>query len=126
MKAILFYNVYSGSDVALKAAIEAEGLHVECIDVMSDADNPFKPYIRSTPALVTITDDAQGEFLNRSDVDDVTYIRALLMEKQEAEERVVHDMETNRLDVMVNGEKAKAATAAVDEYTIELMEGGVL
>lgn len=126
MKALFFYNPHSGPDMALKAAVEAEGLHVECIDIMSDTDNPFKRYIRATPALVTITDDTQGEFLNRPDVDDVAYIRAMLAQTQESEEKVIHDMATNRLDNMVNGEKAKAGTAAVDEYTIELMKEGVL
>ena len=121
MKALFFYNPYSGPDLALKAAVEAEGLHVECIDIMT-GDNPFKPYIRATPALVVITDDSQGEFLNRTDVDDVAYIRSLLMQKQDEEEAVVHGQANHRLDAMVKAEKEKAADAAV----LDMLERGAL
>ena len=126
MKAIFFYNVYSAPDLALKQAIEAEGLHIEMVDIMSDLDNPFKKYIRATPALIIITDDSQGEFLSRPDVDDITYIRGLLNQTQEKEEEIVHQQTTNRLDNYINGEKEKSKKDAEDALTLELIEGGLL
>lgn len=125
MKLILFYNQYSGPDLSLKNQVESEGLHVETVEIMTE-DNPFKKYIRATPALITITDDTQGEFLQDPEVDMITYIHALIAQTQEKEERIVHKQETNRLDVMVNGEKEKSKKEAEDALTLELIEGGLL
>lgn len=128
MKALFFYNPYSGPDMALKAEIEADGQHIISVDAFGPVAESFRALglIRATPAIVEFKDHMQGEFLTRDGVDAATYIRARLAEAQEEEEKAVHDMTANRLDNMVNGEKAKAATAAVDEYTIELMKEGVL
>lgn len=125
MKVILFYSQYSAQDLLLKSRIEGEGLHIECIELMSQ-DNPFKQYIRATPALITITDDTQGEFLQDPSVDMITYIRALLIENQEKEEKAIYNQENNRLDNMINREKDQAKKDGEDALTLELIEGGLL
>jgi len=120
MKSILFYNPYS--DIALKDQVTNTGLHVECVDIMSDLDNPFKRYIRATPALITITDDMQGEFLSDEEVDTITLIEATLVQLQDKEEQTVHKQNNNRLDQYINSEKHKAE----DALTLEMIEGGLL
>lgn len=126
MKAILFYNPYSAPDLELKDKVAQTGLHVECIDIMSDLDNPFKRYIRATPALITITDDMQGEFLEDSEVDTITLIEATLIQLQDKEEQAVHKQNNNRLDQHINSEKRKSKIEAEDALTLELIEGGLI
>lgn len=121
MKSLLFYNGFSGPDLALKARVEATGLHVECIDIMTQ-DNPFKPYVRATPALFTFRDDMQGEFLTKPGVDPITLIEAALAEQQDIEEDIVHGQQNHRLDTHVKQKQNEAADAAV----LDMLERSIL
>jgi len=89
---------------------------------MPDLDNPFKRYLCATPALITITDDMQGEFLQDPEVDTITLIEATLVQLQDKEEQTVHKQNNNRLDQYINSEKHKAE----DALTLEMIAGGLL
>jgi hypothetical protein len=80
-----------------------------------DGENPFKTYIRATPALIVIRDDMQGDFLNEDDVDTVEYIRASLIDHQDKEEKIVHKQDNKRLDLHVKQMEKKARKNLLDE-----------
>jgi len=117
MKALLFYNQYSQPDLDLKAQVESQGLDVECVEIM-DGDNPFKKYIRATPALIVIRDDMQGDFLNENDVDSLTYVTASLIDHQDKEEKIVHKQDNKRLDQHIKQKEKKARLDLLDEMVV--------
>jgi hypothetical protein len=121
MKNILFINGFSAADNQLAQVAFNSGAQIEIIDVMTQ-DNPFKPYVRATPALFIFRDDMQGEFLSKPGVDIMAIIEAALLEQQDIEEDIVHGQQNHRLDTHIK----RKQNEAVDALTTELLEGGIL
>lgn len=82
----------------------------------------LRRFIRATPALIPVTDDLQGDKLLSESVDGRLLATAMIYKRLEEEESAIHQARTHRLDNMINLEK----TRAVDEYTLELINGSVI
>lgn len=122
MKALYIYNPHSAQEVAQIERATTEMLNivdqVEAIDV-DTAKQHF--HIHSTPALIVIRDDLQGTHL-LDEVNGQLRITAELYKAMEEEDLNLHQAETHRLDNLINIE----VTNAIDNYTLELIDGGVI
>lgn len=88
---------------------------------IDEAPDALRRLVRATPALITAEDHLQGDAL-LNDADGQLLATATLYQRLEQEEAAIHQAETHRLDNMINAEKA----TAIDGYTLELLDGGVL
>ncbi len=120
MKGILFYNPYSKEEMILKQETETLGLHIEFINIFEE--HPFKKYVRATPCLITIRDDLQGEFLHDDNVSMKDFIASTLVFVSDQEYNNIYGQEQGRFDNYIRNEKDKA----IDDYTLEQLEGGLL
>ena len=122
MKTLYIYNPHSAIEVELIEKVQLQlGGYVEIVDV-STASDEVRKLVRATPALIIAPDYLQGEELLKDGVDKDLLILAEMYKALEADEIAVHELETNRLDVFINSEKENA----IDDYTLSLIEGGLL
>lgn len=122
MRALFIYNQHSAEDVkVMERAKQEMPTLVEIVEI-NQASPELRQLIRATPALIPVVDDLQGEYIKGEGVDGQLLVTAELYRWLEREEQVVNNQETYRLDNFINGEKIKA----IDDYTIELIEGGVI
>jgi hypothetical protein len=122
MKALYIVNGYSAQELALiERAKQEMGNYIEVVE-LSTLQEPLKKLVRSTPALIIVNDDLQGENLISEGVDGKLLATAMLYKRMEEEDLAIHQQETHRLDNLINIEKTKA----IDDYTAELLEGGLL
>jgi hypothetical protein len=82
----------------------------------------LKGLVRATPALILAPDYLQGEQLTTDGVDSDLLVVAEMYKKLEEDELLVLNDVTNRLDNFIVSENEKA----VDTYTLELIDGGIL
>jgi hypothetical protein len=123
MRLIYIYNPHSAKEVEMLEAIRSEiGHFVESLQVENLMDVRDKYPIRATPAIIPICDHWQGDELLAVNGEGKLLVKTLANKIMEEEELVVHNQETHRLDNFVNREK----TQAIDEYTLELIEGGIV
>ena len=123
MRIIYIYNPYSAKEVEMLESIKNElGLAVESIQVENILEVRDKYPIRATPALIPICDHWQGEQLLDEGIDGKLLVAALANKILEEEELTIHNQETYRLDNFVNKEKVKA----IDDYTLDLIDGGII
>jgi hypothetical protein len=122
MKAIYIYNPHNISEVDLLDRVNAElAGNIESLSIDS-APNILKRLVRETPALISADEHLQGQQLLDEGVDGKLLITAIMHQRIEADELAIHQAETHRLDNLIEAEK----TQAIDDYTLELIEGGVL
>ena len=122
MKALYIYNPHSSIEVGLIERVKTEmGGYVELLDVAS-VPNELKKLVRATPAIIFAPDYLQGEELTNENVDSGLLLISEMYKELEADELAIHNQETQRLDQFVNGEKQ----VAIDEYTMDLIIGGVI
>lgn len=122
MKAIFIYNDHSANERAIIERAEREMETYITVIPLSQVQDPIRSFVRSTPCLITITDEMQGENLMEDGADGQLIVTAKLYKRLEEEEREVHQQETHRLDNMINAEK----TTVIDTYTMDLViEGGI-
>jgi hypothetical protein len=69
-----------------------------------------------------VNDDLQGENLTSEGVDGQLLATAMLYKRFEEEEASIHNAQSARLDNMINAERTKA----IDDYTLELIDGGLI
>lgn len=120
MRVIFIYNQENLKEKEVIERAKKEILNyieeIECID-FNLVREQFK--IRTTPALIIIRDDLQGEHLLEEDmVNNQLRVTAELLKVMEEEDRNIHEMETYRIDYLVN----KEATEKIDEITLELLD----
>lgn len=120
MRLVYIYNPYNSREVKILDRVKDElGNLVEDVEAVDFQSVPEQYRVSTTPAIVYIRDDWQGEQL--LDVDDeqgrlrVTLEAAKHMEE---EERNIHDVETNRLDYKVQAE-IRSAVAPVGSQLVE-------
>jgi hypothetical protein len=119
MRLIYIYNPYSAKEVEMLESIKNEiGLAVESIQVESILEVRDRYPIRATPALIPICEHWQGEQLLSEDADGKLLVAALANKIMEDEDLTFHNQETHRLDNFVKRN--------IDDYTLELIEGGIL
>ena len=122
MKALYIYNPHNAKEVSLIDRAKSE--MATYINVYSVEELPvmLRYYIRTTPALIIVTDDLQGENLISEDIDGKLLATAMLYKRLEEEELIIHNQETNRLDNLIRIEKEKAV---FEEYQ-KLVDTGKL
>ena len=122
MKALFIYNPYSASEIKILDRVRQEfSSHVEEVEVI-DFENIKNIYkIRTTPALIIIRDDLQGSHLITDD-DGSLRATAELVKTMQEEDLNIYQAETYRIDNLIKKEKIKA----IDDYTLELVEGGII
>lgn len=122
MKALYIVNNFSTQEMKLIDRVKQEvGGYIEIIQ-LSDAPKEIKDLVRTTPALIIASDDLQGDNLLAEGIDGKLVVTAMLYKRLEEEELAIHQQETHRLDNLIKIEN----TRAIDNYTIELIEGGLL
>lgn len=122
MKALYIYNPHSAAEVALIERVLMElGAYVQIIS-LDDADDQVRYLVRETPALISADEHLQGAQLLGENVDGSLLVTATMYQRVEADELAIFQAETHRLDNMIRTEK----TAAIDEYTLELIDGGLI
>ena len=122
MKALYIYNPNSASELLLiERAQEEMGSYIAVISI-DDLSQETKSLVRTTPALLIVSDDLQGEELTKEDVDGQLVVTGMLYKRLEEEELCIHQAETNRVDCLIETEKTKA----IDDYTEELILSGVI
>jgi len=122
VKAIYVYNAHSAPERAMIERAQQEvSSYIEIIS-MDELPDFLRQFVRTTPALIPVTDDLQGEELLAEGTDGKLLMTAILYKRLEEEEAAIHQAETRRLDNMIRVEKAQA----VDDYTLELIHGGVI
>ncbi len=122
MKSIYIYSQHSELERNMieRALIELPSN----VDVVEFDDIPLfmRKYIRATPCLVIFNDDLQGDQLLGEGIDGSLIVTAVLNKRMEEEDSVIHNIEVNRMDNLINIEIVKA----IDDYTIALIDGGVI
>jgi len=122
LKALYIYNPHSSIEVGLIERVKTEmGGYVELLDVAS-VPKELKKLVRATPAVLFAPDYLQGEELTNENVDSGLLLISEMYKELEADELAIHNQETLRLDQFVNGEKQ----TAIDDYTMDLIIGGVI
>ena len=123
MKAFFVSSVHSLKQRDMVArALNEMGTHITEIQTL-DEDKAKEVFgIRATPALIILRDDWQGEHLLNETVDGQLLVTAELLKAMEEEDLAIHQQETHRMDNFIKAENLKA----VDEYTLELINGGVI
>jgi|GEM_PF-4677601 len=122
MKAIYIYNPNSAPEISLiERAKEEMTTYINVVPI-NEIPNVLKQYISATPALIVITDDLQGGGLMATGTDGKLLSTAMLYKRLDEEEIVIHNQNNERLDSMINAEKTKA----IDDYTLTLIEGGII
>jgi hypothetical protein len=120
MKALYITSSFSPTEVALLGRVQQElGPQITVLDI-NTITGPLKSVIRTTPALIVVTDDLQGDNILAEGTDGQLIITAILNKRLSEEEAAVHNQETNRLDNLIANEKQEA----IDAYTLELLNGG--
>lgn len=121
MKALYIYNPHSAYELALIERVQTElGSYVEVV-AFPDAPQMVKNLVRETPALISADEYLQGQYL-LDDADGQLLITAIMYQRMEADELAIHESKTHRLDNFINSEKDQA----IDDYTAELLEGGII
>lgn len=122
MKALFVYNSYSQTELQVIERAKLEmGNMIDVVDV-NQISPELKQYVMTTPALIAITEDLQGSNLTSDGTDGNLIVTAMLNKRMEEEDLAVHQSTTHRLDNLIGIEKTKA----IDAYTVELLEGGLL
>ncbi len=123
MKVILVYNSHSSKELdVLERAKREMGAYVQEFSVSTVDEAKEKYPVRATPALILLRDDLEGENLIGETVNGELIMSAFLKQQCEQEEQVMYNQSTNRLDKLIDTEKQ----SAIDSYTLELIEGGLL
>ena len=98
MKTIYVYSRHVAAELTLLEQVKTENTgHLIEIE-LDDVAEPFRSCIRTTPALINITDDLQGSQLLGEGVDGKLVATATILKRMQEEDLVVHNQETNRLD----------------------------
>lgn len=122
MKALYIYNPNSAVEVALIERAQTEmSTYIEAIP-FDELPELLRKYIRATPALIPVSDDLQGDELTKEGVIGQLLVTAMLYKRLEEEEAAIHKADTKRLDKLIEKEKTKA----IDDYTLELIEMGLI
>lgn len=122
MKALYIYNPHSTLERNLISRAKDEmATNIQVISV-DECPLMIRNFVRVTPALIIVTDDLQGDHLLSETGDGQLLATAMLNKRMEEEDLAIHQMETHRLDNMINNEKTKV----IDNYTLELIDGGVI
>ena len=123
MKAFFVSSVHSLKQRDMVArALNEMGTHITEIQTL-DEDKAKEVFgIRATPALIILRDDLQGEHLLDETVDGQLVVTAELIKAMEEEDLAIHQKATHRMDNFIKAENNKA----VDDYTLELINGGVI
>jgi hypothetical protein len=122
MKVLYIYNSNSNVELSLieRANEEMKGyINLVSLDSVPEL---VKNLVTATPCLLVVTDDLQGNNLLSEDVDGKLLSTAMLYKRMEEEDKAIHQAETFRLDNMIKAENTKA----IDNYTLELVEGGLI
>ena len=123
MKILFIYSQHDNRQLQLieRAKQEMSG-YVDEVVVMEVEEARQRFHISATPAIIPICDHWQGEHLMQEGVDGQLLITATAYKLNEEEDLAIHQAETHRMDNMIKAENIKA----IDEYTLELVEGGLL
>jgi len=123
LRTLFIYNPYSASEIKILDRVRQEfSSHVEEVEV-TDFENIKNIYkIRTTPALIIIRDDLQGSHLITDGDDGSLRATAELVKTMQEEDLNIYQAETYRIDNLIKKEKIKA----IDDYTLELIEGGII
>lgn len=79
-------------------------------------------HVFRTPCMIPFLDHLSGDDLLDVNVDGKLLLTATAYDLMDAEEKAIHNINHARLDSFVNNEKQ----VAVDDYTLTLLEGGIL
>lgn len=118
MKIIYLYNPHNAHEVALIDRVKDEVLtnYVEEMAVVDYQTVKDTFRIRTTPAIVIIRDDLQGENLLSEDIETEKFRLTLELNKiMQEEEMNIYQKETKRIDRIVNSE---IATRMGENYQI--------
>jgi hypothetical protein len=123
MRILFVYSQHDQRQIQLIERVKQEmSTYVDEVQVMEVEEARNRFHIRATPAIIPICDHWQGEHLMAEGTDGQLLITATAYKLNEEEDQAIHQSQTHRLDNFVNGEKTKA----IDEYTLQLLEGGVI
>lgn len=118
MRVLFIYNPYNAKEVQLKdEAINNISSYVETVEAIDFQEVCEQFRVRTTPALIFIRDDFQGEELLTEDPDNAGKLRLVgeLMKNLEDEELKIHSAETHRLDNVINNEVIKGQDALMED-----------
>lgn len=123
MRAIYIYSKYDNRQVQLIERVQTElSSYIELIEI-EDCPEILKRLVRETPALISAEEHLQGyDALLSETVDGKLLLTSEMYEKMDRSEKALHNQDNCRLDSHINCEKTKA----IDNYTEELIVGGVL
>ena len=119
MKALYIYNKHSKAERDILDRVKEEIPNMIEVLEISNISDDLKMLISRTPALIVASTHLQGT--NLLEADDTLVLAEYLKALQE-EELAITNEEVPRLDKYIQGENIKA----VDNYTLELIEGGIL
>ncbi|MGK0467162.1 hypothetical protein [Clostridium sp.] len=118
MKAVYIYNPNSLKEISLiERAKEEMKIYVEEIEVVGFEVAKTRFNIRATPAIIFIRDDLQGINL-LDEVNGKLRIVGELCKVLQEEELNIHQMDTNRIDNLINIEVAKGQNELMDDMII--------
>ena len=131
MKAIYIFNPHAMEEMKLIDRVRQElSSHLEELEIVDfeSAKERFK--IRATPALILIRDDFQGEELLCED-EETGQLRVTLelYKAIEEEENNIFNLETHRIDNIVNGkvtEKIGEKEQILEDALTLLTNGGII
>lgn len=120
MKVIVIYNPHSAIEMAKLERARADMLANHIIEIAAyDFQDVRDRYpVSSTPAIIPIRDDLQGENLLDEVEGGMLRMTAEILKMMQEEDLNLHQMETNRIDHLIHAEvtrRLEAAAAAVPE-----------
>ena len=123
MKIFFVYSKDDARQLKLIDRVKIElATYVDEVVVMEETEAKEKFHVRATPALIPMCDHWQGEELLKEATDGKLLVTATAYKLSEEEDKALHQSETHRLDNMIKIENTKA----IDDYTMELIEGGLM
>lgn len=118
MKALYIYNPHSTTELELIERAKSEmNTYIKVISI-NDVAEETRSLVSTTPALLIVSDDLQGEELTKDSADGSLIATSMLYKRLEEEELCIHQAETFRLDNFIKIEK-KPLNDVIDKLILE-------
>ncbi|MFU1798655.1 hypothetical protein ACM1RC_32775 [Paenibacillus azoreducens] len=119
MRTVFIYNPYNPTETALLERAKKEISNLATLEVLDLMEAREHYPVRTTPALIVIRDDFQGEhLLDTDELDGQLRVTGLLLAQQEEEAKVVHNMEPNWVDHLLHQE-VRSATEPLGKQLVD-------
>lgn len=123
MKILIVYNENDKMNIEFIHKVDEYNLstHVDFVE-LQDASRELVSLITATPAIIPIREDLQGNYIIGDNRDSSLILLGFFNAMLEEEQKVISDIEINRVDQLIHLEKRKAE----DVIILDMKKRGII